>query len=78
MIFGQFISLGIVSITVGVFYGFATSLMFKHLRMLTASAVTETFIIIAMGFLTYFTAQDMVILGLEMSGIISMLTYAII
>jgi hypothetical protein len=31
-----------------------------------------------MGFLTYFTAQDIVILGLEMSGIISMLTYAII
>jgi len=78
IIFGQFISLGVVSIGIGIFFGFVTSLMFKHLRMLTVSAVTETFIIIAMGFLAYFTAQIIVILHLDMSGIIAMLTYAII
>jgi NhaP-type Na+/H+ or K+/H+ antiporter len=78
IIIGQFISLGVVSVFVGVFYGFCTSLMFKHLRMLTLSAVTETFIIITFGFMTYFTANDIKILGLEMSGIIAMLTYAII
>lgn len=52
--------------------------MFKHFRMLSISAVTETFIILSMGFLAYFTAYVIVILSLEMSGIISMLTYAII
>jgi hypothetical protein len=46
--------------------------------MLAVSAVTETFIILTMGFMAYFTAQVIVILGLDMSGIIAMLTYAII
>jgi NhaP-type Na+/H+ or K+/H+ antiporter len=78
VIFGQFFTLGIVSIAIGVVFGFSTSLIFKHFRMFSISAVTETFIILAMGFLAYFTAYIIVILNLEMSGIISMLTYAII
>ena len=52
--------------------------MFKHWRFLTVSAVTETFIMITLGFLSYFTAENTTLLGLQMSGIISLLTFAII
>jgi hypothetical protein len=52
--------------------------MFKHWRFLTVSAVTETFIMITLGFLSYFTSENTKLLGLEMSGIISLLTFAII
>jgi hypothetical protein len=52
--------------------------MFKYMRFLTTPAVTETFIMLAMGFFAYFFASMTIILGLEMSGIISMLTFAII
>ena len=56
VILGQFIALAVVSITIGVIFGMLTSLMFKHMRFLTSSAVTETFIMIAMGFGGYFVA----------------------
>lgn len=52
----QFFSLAVVSIAIGVFFGMITSLMFKHMRFLTISAVTETFILLAAGLLSYFVA----------------------
>lgn len=78
LILAEFLSLGIVSISIGVFFGFSTCLMFKHFRFLSVSVVNETFIMTAFGFITYFTAQFIKILGLEMSGIISLLVFAII
>lgn len=78
MIIAQFLSLAIVSVTIGLFYGIITSLMFKYFRFLTHSAVTETFIMIAIGFISYFTAEVTIILDLQMSGIISLLTCSII
>lgn len=78
IIFLQFFSLAIVSIAIGVAFGFTTSLMIKHMRSLTISAVTETFIMFIMGFMAYFTSNATKILGLEMSGIISLLTCSII
>ena len=78
VIMAQFISLAIVSIGIGLFFGMATALMFKYLRFLTVSAVTETFLMIASGMIAYFVAQKTVILELEMSGIISLLTCSII
>lgn len=56
IILGQFLSIAIVSIVIGVFFGFLTSLMFKHMRWLTSNAVTETFIMLAIGFISYFLA----------------------
>ena len=78
IILAQFISLAIVSVGFGILFGFATALLFKHFRFLTISAVIETFIMLAVGFMSYYIAESTVILGLEMSGIIAILTYAII
>lgn len=78
IIIGQFVALGIVSILIGIFYGVGITLAFKHFRWLTVSAVMETFLIAAIGLLSYFTAAGIYILGVEMSGIITILVYAII
>ena len=55
-----------------------TSTMFKYIRFLTVSAVTETFLILSMGLASYEFATYTKILGLEMSGIISLITCSII
>lgn len=58
--------------------GFVTSLMFKYMRFLTHTAVCETFVILAMSMVTYFGADMIIIVGIQMSGIISLLTCGII
>lgn len=55
-ILAQFFALAVVSIAIGVFFGMITSLMFKHMRFLTISAVTETFLMLGAGLLSYFVA----------------------
>jgi NhaP-type Na+/H+ or K+/H+ antiporter len=70
--------LGVVSILIGAVFGFLTTLMFKHLRFLNASVITETFIMFAMALMSYFVSTMTVILGLEMSGIISLLICGIV
>lgn len=52
--------------------------MFKHMRFLSVSVVTETFLMTAFGFSAYFVAQITIIIGIEMSGIIALLVFAII
>jgi NhaP-type Na+/H+ or K+/H+ antiporter len=52
--------------------------MFKHMRFLNASVITETFIMFAMALMSYFVSTMTVILGLEMSGIISLLICGIV
>ena len=55
------------------------SLAFKHIRFLTATPIIETFLIFATCYIAYFVS-DLIRLpnGLEMSGIISLLTCSII
>lgn len=67
-----------VSIAIGLFFGFATAYMFKNYRFLNTSVVTETFIMIAMAMMAYFIATLTKILGLEMSGMIALLVCGII
>lgn len=55
-ILAQLFALAVVSIAIGVFFGMITSLMFKHMRFLTISAVTETFLMLGAGLLSYFVA----------------------
>lgn len=69
--------LGVVSVLYGLLFGFLTSLMLKHCRFLTISAITETFIIFSMSMLAYFCSELTVIAGIQMSGIISLLTCGI-
>jgi len=78
VIIGEFFMLGIISLSVGAFMGLATSLMFKHLRFLTHNAVCETFIIVGMSLFSYFATNMIIIAGIEMSGLISLLTCSII
>ena len=77
-ILGQFLMLGIISLLFGMISGFITSLIFKHARFLTVSAITETFIIFCLSMISYFLSDLTVIAGIQMSGIISLLTCGII
>lgn len=70
--------LGIVSVLIGVVMGFLSCLMFKHMRFLTHSVVTETFLMTALGFSAYFIAEITTIIGTTMSGIIALLVFSII
>lgn len=77
-ILAQFIVLALVSIMIGVAYGFFTCLLFKHFRFFTEKAVNEKFMMFGIGMLAYFTSNGIHIMGVEMSGLISLLVYAII
>jgi len=68
----------VVSIAIGLVFGFATAYLFKNFRFLNTSVVTETFIMIAMAMMAYFIATMTKILGLEMSGMIALLVCGII
>jgi NhaP-type Na+/H+ or K+/H+ antiporter len=78
LIVEQLLILAVVSVAYGLFFGFATAYMFKHFRFLNTSVVTETFIMLAMAMMAYFTATMTKILGLEMSGMIALLVCGII
>lgn len=78
MILSQFVLLGIVSLSYGMFFGFFTSFIFKHCSSLRENAVTETFLISAISMIAYFAAEMTVLMGLNMSGIISLLTCGIV
>ena len=72
-ILGDFLLLGIGSILIGLAFGLIASLIFKHMRFLTVSAIKETLLILCFGYLAYAAAE---LIG--MSGIISLLTSGII
>lgn len=77
VILGQFLMLGIVSILIGLIMGAITSLLFKHARFLSVSAITEVFVIFCLSWSAYFLSELTVIAGIQMSGIISLLTCGI-
>lgn len=68
-----------MSISVGLFFGMTLALLFKHVRFLTSTPMIETFLIFAFCYTSYFVS-DLIKLpnGLEMSGIISLLTCGIV
>jgi len=78
VISGQFILLGVISVGMGVIFGLTGALMFKHIRFLNESPVTEMFVMYAWGMAAYFSTGLIEVNGLEMSGIIALLTCAII
>ena len=73
----QFLMLGIVSLTIGLMFGLMTSFIFKRAKFLRVSAITETFLLLAFGMMSYFIADLTVVAGIKMSGIISVLTCGI-
>jgi NhaP-type Na+/H+ or K+/H+ antiporter len=74
----QFAVVGLISIVIGAFFGFASTLCFKSARFLNRSVVTETFLMFAIGMLSYFSASLIEIKGIAMSGIISLLSCGVI
>jgi NhaP-type Na+/H+ or K+/H+ antiporter len=70
--------LGTVSLTVGLVFGFLTSFVFKHGVFLRGNAITETFLMFIFSILSYFVSNSIKIAGIEMSGIISLLTCGIV
>jgi NhaP-type Na+/H+ or K+/H+ antiporter len=74
----QFVLLGVVSLAIGVLIGFFTSALFKHCGFLRVSAITETFLILALSMASYFLAEMTELAGIRMSGIISLLTCGIV
>ena len=69
----EFVYLFIMSLLIGIFYGLFGSLLFKHLRVLTKSAVVECCYIFLIGYIAYINAEIF-----EFSGIISLLAAGII
>jgi len=67
-----------VSLSVGLVMGLLTSFVFKHAPFLKVNAVIETFLMIAFSLASYFISSSIKIAGLEMSGIISLLTCGIV
>ena len=60
------------SVGIGLVFGIASSLMFKHFRFLCHSAITETMLLLILGFIAYFSSE-----AGGNSGIISLLTCGI-
>ena len=70
--------LGIVSLSIGLFFGFFTSYIFKNASFLRVNAITETFLLFTFCMISYFVSSLIKIQGIEMSGIISLLTCGIV
>lgn len=77
VILGQFLMLGIISLFVGIFFGLFSSWLFKACSFLRGQAILETFVLFSFSMVSYFTSNALIISGIEMSGIISLLTCGI-
>ena len=77
-ILGQFLLLGIISISMGLVFGILLSLLFKHCRFFTINPIIETFFVFSFCMVAYFVTGLIKVLGLEMSGIIALLTCGIV
>ena len=62
----------------GLIFGVLLALMFKHWRFVTTNPIIETFLVFSFGMTAYFTTGLIKINGLEMSGIIALLTFGIL
>lgn len=78
VVLAKFTMLAIVSLSIGLIFGFLTSFIFKHCSFLRVNAITETFLILAFSYVSYFASEMIVIANIRMSGIISLLTCGII
>lgn len=78
IIMGKFIILGTVSLFIGIVIALLTSFLFKQAPFLRVNAVIEAFLMCAFSLCSYFISNSIVIAGLEMSGIISLLSCGIV
>lgn len=78
IILGQFLMLGVISLTIGVLFGFFTSFVFKYASFIRINAITETFLLFSFSLSSYFISDSIKIAGIQMSGIISLLVCGIV
>lgn len=78
VIIGQFVMLGVISLSIGLFFGFVTSFCFKRLGFLRINPIIETYTMFAFSLISYFVSNSIKISGMSMSGISSLLTCAIV
>lgn len=78
IILGEFVMLGVISLSIGLIFGYVTSFAFKHLNFLRVNPITETFVLFAFSMISYFVSESIVIVGVQMSGITSLLTCGIV
>jgi sodium/hydrogen exchanger-like protein 6/7 len=78
IIVGQFIMLGIISLGLGLAFGYVTSFAFKHISFIRVNPLIEVFLMFAFSIVSYFASNAIVINGVQMSGITSLLTCGIV
>lgn len=78
IIIGEFVMLAVISLGLGMIFGFITSFAFKHLSFLRINPITETFVLFSFSMISYFVSEGIVIAGTQMSGITSLLTCGIV
>jgi NhaP-type Na+/H+ or K+/H+ antiporter len=78
IIIGEFVMLAVISLGLGMIFGFITSFAFKHLAFLRVNPITETFVMFSFSMVSYFVSEGIVIAGTQMSGITSLLTCGIV
>lgn len=77
-IIGEFIMLAVISLGMGLLFGFITAFAFKKIAFLRVNPITETFVLFAFSIVSYFVSEGIVIAGTQMSGITSLLTCGIV
>jgi len=70
--------LAVISLGLGVAFGFITSFAFKHFAFLRINPITETFVMFSFSMVSYFVSEGIVIADTQMSGITSLLTCGIV
>lgn len=78
VILGEFVMLAVISLGVGLIFGFITSFAFKNLSFLRVNPIVETFLMFAFSMISYFVSDSIKIAGTQMSGITSLLTCGIV
>jgi NhaP-type Na+/H+ or K+/H+ antiporter len=69
---------GIVSLIIGLLFGFLTSFVFKHCSFLRVNPITETFLLFSSSMVSYYFTSIVDIAGVEMSENISLFACAIV
>ena len=61
IIAGEFVMLAVISLSVGLFFGYLTAYSFKNFSMLRVSPITETFVLFSFSIVCYFVSESIVI-----------------
>lgn len=78
LIIGELFMVAIISLLIGLLFGFLTSLVFKHASFLRINPISETFLLFSFSIVSYYVASMTRIAGIKMSENISLLACAVV